>query len=90
MSGKWLVELGDAINCKECRYGSNCNVGRGHGYKVGKCTQFEREKKQTNADRIRAMTNRELARLFSIIEDEPDNLFCMGSWEEWLEKESVE
>ena len=52
---------GNDINCRECKYGDKCNVGRGHGYRVGSCIQFEVEKKQTNAERIRNVTDEELA-----------------------------
>lgn len=54
-----FVTDGNDINCRECKYGDKCNVGRGHGYRVGSCIQFE--KKQTNAERIRNMEDDELA-----------------------------
>lgn len=38
-----LVEPGTGINCKECVYGSNCNVARGHGYHVKSCIQYQAE-----------------------------------------------
>ena len=60
-----FVTDGNDINCRECKYGDKCNVGRGHGYRVGSCIQFEVEKKQTNADRIRAMSDDELAKTLS-------------------------
>lgn len=56
-----FVTDGNNINCRECKYGDKCNVGRGHGYRVGSCIQFEVEKKQTNADKIRNMEDDELA-----------------------------
>lgn len=54
-----FVTDGNDINCRECKYGDKCNVGRGHGYRVGSCIHFE--KKQTNAERIRNMEDDELA-----------------------------
>ena len=58
-----FVTDGNDINCRECKYGDKCNVGRGHGYRVGSCIQFE--KKQTNAERIRNMEDDELAKTLS-------------------------
>lgn len=58
---KGLVEPGTGINCKVCVYGSTCNTGRGHAYHVKSCVQYTEGKPQTNADRIRAMSDEDLA-----------------------------
>ena len=68
-----FVTDGNDINCRECKYGDKCNVGRGHGYRVGSCIQFEVEKKQTNADRIRAMSDEELADFLEKVADGCDS-----------------
>lgn len=60
-----LAEKGNNFNCRECKYGSECNTANAHGYKVGFCSQYtQKTKAQTNADRIRSMTDEELAKWF--------------------------
>ena len=57
-----LAEKGNNFNCREYKYGSECNTANAHGYKVGFCSQYtQKTKAQTNADRIRSMTNEELS-----------------------------
>lgn len=47
-----------------------------------------KQPKQTNADRIRAMTDIELARKFAEIEKEPNRWIAIQSWLEWLKSEA--
>lgn len=61
-----------------------------------KCKDFE-EKKQTNADRIRAMSDEELAEFLCKVKSDyqwadhefPSEEEC-GEWEEWLQSEVEE
>lgn len=62
---KGLAADGHEINCRTCRSGKTCNVANAHGYWVGACVRYSPEKPMTNADRIRAMTNEELAKNLS-------------------------
>lgn len=43
---------------------------------------------KTNADRIRAMTDEELARKFAEIEKEPNRWIAIQAWLEWLKSEA--
>lgn len=58
---KGLAADGHEINCRTCRSGKTCNVANAHGYWVGACVRYSPEKPMTNADRIRAMSDEELA-----------------------------
>lgn len=95
-----LAEKGNNFNCRECKYGSECNTANAHGYKVGFCSQYtQKTKAQTNADRIRSMTDEELS---SWINDHADctcrceawkdgcmdsDSTCMAAWLEWLKED---
>ena len=57
-----------------------------------KCKDFE-EKKQTNADRIRAMSDEELAEWLTKITDDAQldaETKCNYQWGEWLQSEAEE
>ena len=96
-----LAEKGNNFNCRECKYGSECNTANAHGYKVGFCSQYtQKTKAQTNADRIRSMTDEELAKFiyeqadcFCVarygvcIKDEDT---CRAAWLKWLKEEVKE
>lgn len=69
-----LVKDGKEINCRECIYGSVCTVASGHDYKVGSCNQYK-ETKITNGDRIRSMTDEELANELGFV---AQDAFCYG------------
>lgn len=58
---KGLAADGHEINCRTCRSGKTCNVANAHGYWVGACVRYSPEKPMTNADKIRQMTDEELA-----------------------------
>jgi hypothetical protein len=58
---KGLAADGHEINCQTCRSGKTCNVANAHGYLVGACVEYSPEKPMTNADKIRQMTDEELA-----------------------------
>ncbi len=88
-----LAEKGTTFNCRECKYGSECNTANAHGYKVGFCSQYTQKiKAQTNADRIRSMTDEELADLlgktkaYCCIDRDPTSEFV--EWfRKWLKEE---
>ena len=93
-----LAEKGTTFNCRECKYGSECNTANAHGYKVGFCSFFtQKTKAQTNADRIRSMTDDELAKWLDSLDiicpskertykcGNYDN--CCGCLLEWLKEE---
>ena len=99
---KGLVEPGTGINCKVCVYGSTCNTGRGHAYHVKSCVQYTEGKPKTNADRIRSMTDEELAlwlAKFTDCSECPISAYphcttsdeaCACGWHEWLKDEVSE
>ena len=99
---KGLVEPGTGINCKVCVYGSTCNTGRGHAYHVKSCVQYTEGKPKTNADRIRSMSDEELASLFGVWVADCDNndvpckeycsyyKSCGDAWLAWLKDEVSE
>lgn len=58
------------------------------GFTCTNCGSFRVDKKQTNADRIRAMNNEELATFLSEIYDGIDPTgFELTTFNEWLEQE---
>lgn len=80
-----LAEKGNNFNCRECKYGSECNTANAHGYKVGFCSQYtQKTKAKTNADRIRAMTDEELAKYLAWLVDKQT---CSPEWLIWLKDE---
>lgn len=96
---KGLVEHGTGINCKVCVYGSTCNTGRGHAYHVKSCVQYTEGKPKTNADRIRSMSDEELAVFLSETTSNAIVVLGIGSngksknafdWYEWLKEEVSE
>lgn len=60
---KGLAADGHEINCRTCRSGKTCNVANAHGYWVGACVEYTPEKPMTNADKIRQMSDEELAKI---------------------------
>ena len=56
--------------------------------KVVKCSRYKKKFKQTNAERIRNMTDEELARKFAEIEGEPNRWIAIQAWLEWLKQET--
>lgn len=86
------------MNCKYCR--ANC-TGAKHDREIALCLGYDPPK--TNADRIRSMTNWEMAKFFVRFFDEanadckklPCNKCCAGKLcsegiLEWLKQERVE
>lgn len=75
--------------CKKCAHENYCDMAQfgGHVPPIMACPKFK-EKSQTNADRIRAMTDEELAKLFdSWIQDcDCNDVPCHKSCEENNEK----
>lgn len=49
------------IDCKNCKYEDMCLIKDKTSKKIEMCTIFETAEKQTNADRIRSMSDEELA-----------------------------
>lgn len=68
--------------CEKCYYGDKyCNL-RGHGGsgEVISCTKAARLKHKTNADKIRQMSDDELARFLN----ENDSYFPLDREKEWI------
>lgn len=70
------------MNCQTCKHNKVCNEKRF----ADECYAF---KPQTEADRIRAMTDEELARLFIGIEAHKVGNYNT-SWLDWLKEEATE
>ena len=80
--------------CKKCAHESYCGMAQfgGHNPKITACYQFT-ERHQTNADKIRAMTDEDLAEyLVHKIEgcgfDGYDER--VNAWLDWLKQEAKE
>lgn len=77
--------------CDKCAHGEYCDMATfgGHNPKITACYKFK-EKNQTNADRIRAMTDEELA--VWIRDQIIDRNIGVPSetWLEWLKQEANE
>ena len=97
---KGLAADGHEINCRTCRSGKTCNVANAHGYWVGACVRYSPEKPMTNADKIRQMSDEELAEFitgaaYDFVErpgmcDVCDTVtvqHCKGCWLDWLKQE---
>lgn len=95
------------IDCKEeCRWAERCDAARGFRYKRESCPVFERKVTMTNGDRIRAMTDEELADKISAmihmdclncvvlqndcIAWENSSVDCKAAWLDWLKQEAEE
>ena len=83
--------------CKTCEYSTVCNAGRdslnGSKVKILGCSRYEKKPVKTNADRIRAMTDEELAEW---LEEQSENAYnserpltALG-WLDWLKQEVKE
>lgn len=93
-----LVEEGTKISCKTCSFGKTCNVANSHEYKVEICSQYKPVKKMTNADKIRSLSDNELAEIISVNVDcgkcmdylSPNDCaskLCKSAWLDWLKRE---
>lgn len=73
--------------CKSCEYGDrNCP---GLATNVFGCAQYMERKPRTNGDRIRAMTDEELAKKISGIEQfalTTDGAWSPEQWLDWLKQ----
>ena len=85
--------------CKKCMHESYCDMAQfgGHNPPITGCCKFK-ERHQTNSDRIRAMTDEELASLLMYFADDTDGIdekdydaFGDMEWRErmlrWLKQE---
>ncbi len=83
--------------CQKCFHSIHCQLGT-HGYMQavldGGCDQYRPAKPpKTNGDKIRAMSNEELAAKFSVERFCPDQMAdcngrdCKQCWKHWLDKE---
>ena len=74
------------MNCSDCKNNGTqiCSVCCSY---QGYPDRWE-AKPKTNADRIRAMSDEELARKFAEIEKEPNRWIAIQSWLEWLKSEA--
>lgn len=52
-------------DCKSCEYETLCVIPESLRSNINDCKVYEPKKKKTNADKIRAMSDEELAELFS-------------------------
>ena len=81
------------VDCKICEH-PNCQyAGEQRGFVINCTNYMPRQKPQTNADRIRAMSDEELARVFNrgCPPDRPPkecvkywSVGCEGCWADWL------
>ena len=92
--------------CKKCMHESYCDMAQfgGHNPPITGCCKFK-ERHQTNADRIRAMTDEELAE-FEMEDGDcpPERMYpdscpdcdrvtpkvCYDCWLDWLKQEAKE
>ena len=90
--------------CDGCYAKNFCDMALfgGHNPRITACPKFKKGK-QTNADKIRAMTDEEIAKLFAYGLDCPtdvqflsncpfhdDATVCQNCWLDWLQKEADE
>lgn len=67
------------VDCKECRNYGICEIRRMVEGKLKSCKSFEQKKPQTNADRIRAMSDEEMARfLGNFRQEQIANDWCLN------------
>lgn len=52
-------------DCKKCKFVDSCEMPESFGYMNKGCRAYEERKPMTNADRIRAMSDEELAEMLS-------------------------
>ena len=83
-----------------CAHGCEESVCLWQHEKYGNCNMYSEKSKQTNADRIRAMTDEELAEWFHRIQYDVSDYYCGGhsceptlptgkeSWLGWLKQEA--
>jgi len=83
------------VTCKDCVYAAQPTTTmrcKNHGIFIGSnavvCNEFK-GKPQTNADRIRAMTNEELAEYLSGDEAYERTHWSMRHWLDWLKQEAT-
>lgn len=62
------------VDCKECKNYNICEIRKMVEGKLKRCQSFEQKKPQTNADRIRAMSDEELAKFI----DKLSSCSCCG------------
>lgn len=88
--------------CKSCEFVTLCRAGRdslnGSKVKILGCSRYEKKPIKTNADRIRVMTDEELAhwivemKITGCPEDQFSTMWCVDMscvdcWLDWLKKE---
>ena len=71
--------------CKKCRYKGCALCGTDHVIHAADCENYT---SASNADRIRSMTDEELANEFAKIEGDPYNGATIGFWLDWLRDEA--
>lgn len=71
--------------CDGCYAKNFCDMAQfgGHNPRITACSKFKKGK-QTNADKIRAMTDEELANTLSWLNDSK----TADEWLDWLQKEA--
>lgn len=55
------------VDCKECKNYNICEIRKMVEGKLQRCQSFEQKKPQSQADRIRAMSDEELAECFATL-----------------------
>lgn len=80
-------------DCKTCEYEKICEMPDFVRNDLKKCATYRQKKPQTNADRIRTMSDEELAEWLTKITDDAQRdtrTKCDYQWGEWLKSEVKE
>ena len=80
-------------DCKTCNFENICEMPEFVRNNLKDCKVYEVKKKQTNADRIRAMSDEELAKWLTKITDDAQldaRTKCNYQWADWLQSEAEE
>ena len=67
------------VDCKECKNYNICEIRKMVEGKLKHCQSYEQKKPQTNAERIRAVNDEELAEFLVSIEKDTKNYRTWGS-----------
>lgn len=77
------------VDCKTCEYENVCEMPDFVRNNLKMCKTHTPKVKQTNADRIRSMTDEELAEFISsLVRNADDYLTSEGNWLIWLQSEA--
>ena len=76
------------MKCSECSDYDFCRRYNDLRSKRKRCEKAKKPAMKTNADRIRSMTDEEMAEMFSGLEDNISD--CVSAWLDWLKQPSEE